>query len=297
MSRDRLSPPGSWRGGIRPRLAVAPRRGDRFGASPRIIGRGRSVAASTGDQRRPRGLLGFDVLSRRAPHRLWYFTLRRDGTSPRSRPCALRGQVLGLRLHDHQNRERWRDGCLKRIDSHRLERQGVSRRRSPGRRQLRGRGAIRRQRLAAIGSFAYWDKRKLLGRERLLNPQTGDYLEVVVVAARRFERHGWCAARPWWRAMRCAVATSTSRSPTNSAATEWVALDRGSRATGCCVTSAGHRRRQRARSGLLGDRAVRRQRGQVEQAIAGERMRGRSARSPSRPSGRRRSPGRGCRAP
>jgi hypothetical protein len=31
-----------------------------------------------------------------------------------------------------------------------------------------------------VGTFSYWDKRQLIGRERLLNSQTGEYVAVSV---------------------------------------------------------------------------------------------------------------------
>lgn len=31
-----------------------------------------------------------------------------------------------------------------------------------------------------VGSFAYWDKSQLVSREKLLNPQTGEYMSIKV---------------------------------------------------------------------------------------------------------------------
>ena len=143
------------------------------------------VAASTGVNAASRHL-DFDVYLGERRIGSQYFTLRRDGAVTEIETRArFAVKVLGLRAfaYDHQNRERWRDGCLQRIDS-RTDSNGKAYR-VAGR--LEGGSFVvaaqsGEQRLAAcIGSFAYWDKRKLLGRERLLNPQTGDYLEVVVV--------------------------------------------------------------------------------------------------------------------
>jgi hypothetical protein len=86
--------------------------------------------------------------------------------------------------YEHRNVERWRDGCLQSIDS-RTDSNGT-RYLVAGRRAAdafvvdSGAGP---QRLSdCIGSFAYWDKRKLLGRRMLLNPQTGDYVQVEIRA-------------------------------------------------------------------------------------------------------------------
>ena len=81
--------------------------------------------------------------------------------------------------YEHRNVELWRDGCLQRIEA---------RTNSNGDRyavdgELRGDAFVLetgdgRRRLAnCVGTFAYWD-RSLLVRPRLLNSQTGEYLEV-----------------------------------------------------------------------------------------------------------------------
>lgn len=82
--------------------------------------------------------------------------------------------------YDHENRERWRAGCLESIES-RTEQNGkpyrVAGRVGPdgfaieseeGRVRLTG----------CVGSFSYWDRRALLGRRQLLNSQTGEYVDV-----------------------------------------------------------------------------------------------------------------------
>ncbi len=82
--------------------------------------------------------------------------------------------------YDHENRERWRAGCLESIESRteqngkpyrvagRIGADGFAVDGKEGRRRLTG----------CVGSFAYWDRRTLLGRRHLLNAQTGEYVAV-----------------------------------------------------------------------------------------------------------------------
>jgi len=84
--------------------------------------------------------------------------------------------------YDHSNVETWRGRCLQAIDS-RTDSNG---------KQYRVTGSVAgggfivvgtagNQRLSeCIGTFAYWDKRQLLGRDRLLNSQTGEFVTVKV---------------------------------------------------------------------------------------------------------------------
>jgi hypothetical protein len=113
------------------------------------------------------------------------FTLRREGDATRVETRArFAVRLLGLTAfeYDHRNVELWRGGCLQAIDSHTN---------SNGREhRVAGRAAqdgfvleVRdgERRLAdCVGSFAYWDRSRLLGRTRLLNSQTGDYPEVTI---------------------------------------------------------------------------------------------------------------------
>ncbi len=84
--------------------------------------------------------------------------------------------------YDHRNVETWRGRCLQAIDS----------RTSSNGKQFRVTGSAAGdgfivagtagdQRLAeCVGTFAYWDRRQLLGRDRLLNSQTGEFVPVTV---------------------------------------------------------------------------------------------------------------------
>lgn len=85
--------------------------------------------------------------------------------------------------YEHSNVETWNGRCLQAIDS-RTDSNGTQFR-------VTGRvagggfivaGTAGDQRLSeCVGTFAYWDKRQLLERERLLNSQTGEYLPVQVL--------------------------------------------------------------------------------------------------------------------
>lgn len=81
--------------------------------------------------------------------------------------------------YEHNNREVWRDGCLTSIEA----------RTNANGKQFNVKGAAENGRFTlesdqgpapvgdCVGTFAYWD-RKLLERDRLLNAQTGEYLDV-----------------------------------------------------------------------------------------------------------------------
>ena len=93
-------------------------------------------------------------------------------------------KVLGITAFEyaHRNVEKWRGRCLHSIESS-TNSNGTSYRVS-GRAGADGfvlAGDEGQRRLAeCVGTFAYWDKTQLLGRERLLNPQTGDHQAVEV---------------------------------------------------------------------------------------------------------------------
>ena len=83
--------------------------------------------------------------------------------------------------YEHRNVEVWRDGCLQRIEARTNsngdlyavdgERRGAE--------FVVETGDGSRRLADCVGTFAYWD-RSLLERPRLLNSQTGEYLEVDV---------------------------------------------------------------------------------------------------------------------
>ena len=128
--------------------------------------------------------------------RQWNFDVYLDDRQIGSHHFELRDAAEGLRLqthaefavkilmitvyaYQHRNVEVWQDGCLRSIEAstdsngehHRVS--GIER---DGRLVVSTAGGM--QRLdQCVATFAYWDRR-LLARERLLNPQTGEYLPV-----------------------------------------------------------------------------------------------------------------------
>jgi|JI10StandDraft_1071094.scaffolds.fasta_scaffold465382_1 hypothetical protein len=83
--------------------------------------------------------------------------------------------------YDHRNVEQWRGGCLESIESS-TEQNG-----KPYRVTGRAEGKVfsvssdlgRQQLSDCVGTFAYWDKREILKRTKLLNSQTGEYVPVA----------------------------------------------------------------------------------------------------------------------
>lgn len=115
------------------------------------------------------------------------FTLRPAGDALRIETRAqFVVKVLGLKVYeyDHRNTEVWRGNCLQTIESQ-TNSNGTAYR-------VQGRAetgafvvdanAGERRLADCVGTFAYWDKRQLLSRTQLLNPQTGEYLPVRVRA-------------------------------------------------------------------------------------------------------------------
>lgn len=84
--------------------------------------------------------------------------------------------------YEHDNVEYWKAGCLQSIESV-TDSNGTPYRVS-GRRQDEGlrldgtQGA--RVLPGCIGTFSYWNKQQLLGRQRLLNSQTGEHVQVAI---------------------------------------------------------------------------------------------------------------------
>jgi hypothetical protein len=97
-----------------------------------------------------------------------------------------RFEVKVLRItafaYEHSNVEQWRAGCLQSIES--VTNSNGTPYRVSGRLQeggLKLEGANGGQFLTGcIGTFSYWDKQQLTRRARLLNSQTGEYVEVAV---------------------------------------------------------------------------------------------------------------------
>jgi hypothetical protein len=96
-------------------------------------------------------------------------------------------KILGITAFEyaHRNVEQWRGRCLQSIESS-TDSNGT-RYRVSGRAQGDGfllAGDDQQRRLAqCVGTFAYWDRTQLLGRDRLLNSQTGDHVAVEVLPA------------------------------------------------------------------------------------------------------------------
>ena len=82
--------------------------------------------------------------------------------------------------YDHRNVEQWRSGCLQSIES--TTRQNGKPDHVSGRAEPSGfavASRLGRQRIdECVGTFAYWDKREILKRRKLLNSQTGEYVAV-----------------------------------------------------------------------------------------------------------------------
>jgi len=86
--------------------------------------------------------------------------------------------------YEHRNVELWRDGCLHSIES-RTNSNGTPYRvkgSAAGDAFLVSNGAGEQRLAECVGTFAYWDKRELLQRSKLLNSQTGDYVNVAARA-------------------------------------------------------------------------------------------------------------------
>lgn len=149
----------------------------------------RPASADVTPEEGPRSL-AFDVFLDERPIGFQRFDLTPlpDGLAVETRA---RFELTLLRIkaldYDHRNRERWQRGCLQSIDSA-TRQNGKTYRVSgeAGREGFSVEGADGRATLdACVRTFAYWDRTALLGRSRLLNSQTGEYVPVETRALGR----------------------------------------------------------------------------------------------------------------
>lgn len=128
--------------------------------------------------------LRFDVFLDERPIGYQQFALQPSGDELRVEiRAAFEFTLLRLKTitYDHRNVEQWSDGCLRSIES-KTRQNGkpdyVSGRAEPSGFEVSSR--LGSQRLGAcVGTFAYWDKREILKRQKLLNSQTGEYVDVA----------------------------------------------------------------------------------------------------------------------
>lgn len=95
-------------------------------------------------------------------------------------------KFLGLTLYRyrHQARELWRDGCIAELEADtddNGERIHVEAEQDSGELVVRT-GDAERRLDSCVRTFAYWDPQRL-EQPRLLNPQTGEYVDVAVAPA------------------------------------------------------------------------------------------------------------------
>lgn len=138
--------------------------------------------ASVGDGVRT---LSFDVFldDRAIGYQRFELVRAGDGTRIETHAeFAVKLLLITAFAYDHRNTELWRGHCLQEIDS---------RTDSNGKRYAvsgRARGDTfvvatndgERRLGECVASFAYWDRDVLLRRQRLLNPQTGEYMPVRI---------------------------------------------------------------------------------------------------------------------
>lgn len=140
-----------------------------------------SAVASSEAPRR----LSFDVFLDERPIGFQHFDLQptRDGVRVVTQ-AEFEVKVLRITAfeYDHRNEELWSGRCLQAIEST-TNSNGtpyrVSGRAGEAGFVLDGGGAGRRLG-DCVGSFAYWDRSQLAGRDRLLNSQTGEHVAVTV---------------------------------------------------------------------------------------------------------------------
>lgn len=142
-----------------------------------------SAATESTDPRQ----LDFDVFLDDRPIGYQRFALVpvRDGLRIETR-AEFEVRILGFTAFEylHSNVEQWRGGCLDSIESSTDSNGEIYR--VSGRADDRGfrvAGNSDERRLqGCVVSFAYWDKTRLLGREQLLNPQTGEHVAVEIAS-------------------------------------------------------------------------------------------------------------------
>jgi hypothetical protein len=129
--------------------------------------------------------LSFDVYLDERPIGFQHFDLQptRDGVRVKTQAEF---EVKLLRItafeYDHHNEELWRGRCLQTIEST-TNSNGTPYRvsGSVGDAGFVLGGAGQQRPLGdCVGTFAYWDRSQLAGRDRLLNSQTGEYVPVAV---------------------------------------------------------------------------------------------------------------------
>ncbi len=142
-----------------------------------------ALAFATPASRAESRQLNFDVFLDERPIGYQRFELRQDSDGLRVETRAEFEMTL-LRIkafaYHHRNVEQWRDGCLRSIASQ-TESNGKPYRvtGSSGPNGFAVTSGVGSQLLTdCVGTFSYWDKRQLLARSKLLNSQTGEYLEV-----------------------------------------------------------------------------------------------------------------------
>lgn len=142
-----------------------------------------AVPAQAAAIREPDRELRFEVFLDDRPIGYQRFALQPtpDGLRIETR-AAFEFTLLRLKAfaYDHRNVEQWRGGCLESIES--TTEQNGKPYRVTGRADAEGfsvsSGVGRQQLGGCVGTFAYWDKREILKRTRLLNSQTGEYVAV-----------------------------------------------------------------------------------------------------------------------
>jgi hypothetical protein len=140
-----------------------------------------SAVASSEAPRR----LSFDVFLDERPIGFQHFDLlpTRDGVRVVTQ-AEFEVKVLRITAfeYDHRNEELWSGRCLQAIES--TTNSNGTPYRVSGRTGeagfVLGGGTSGRRLGDCVGSFAYWDRSQLAGRDRLLNSQTGEYVPVTV---------------------------------------------------------------------------------------------------------------------